>query len=110
MLSASFLGWPPYEIPLAWLFAARHGLAEESHPWLDLRQPLGTLGLWLGDHLVTKGVHIKPQGAMEHQLSPASGAHWDLPKRRFGLCCTVVAKAWPALIWTLVPIPPFSPI
>ena len=45
-------------------FSGRHGLTEKSRFLGDLRQPPGTLGPLLGDHLVTMGVRINPWGAM----------------------------------------------
>ena len=47
-----------------WPFFCQHGLAEKLRFLDDLQQSPGALGLLLGDHLVTMGVHIKLCGAM----------------------------------------------
>ena len=46
------------------VFLDLHGLAEKAQFFGDLRQPLRTLGLILGDDWVTIGVRIKPWGSM----------------------------------------------
>ena len=54
--------WGPTVEDLA--ISGWEGLAEKSRFLGDLQQPPRTLGLLLGDHLVTMGVCINPWGAM----------------------------------------------
>ena len=83
---------PPFGAPpvITQQFSSRHGLAERFLG--DPRQPLGTLGPLLGDHLVTTGVRINSCSARPSLLGLLG------PRQRpFGPVCIAMVRKFVGL-------------